>query len=299
MLPPLPPSLIARVRKLSAREEGFEGVRGRKGEKKSESHGGASAGRPVRPRVDAALRRRTATRRETEKPLWNAGRLLNAMRELSRPDILSPMPGTGNRKVEFTLVPDLIGRFALCRAPTRFPQCHGRRGGRGKKEKRKELQDSENAGEDFIWLASRKRGEEERRWEGKRVFDLYLFYIGREIIERGREKSLEIEAKCYFFFFFFAPPRLHAVIAVDLKICQKKNGRSLDREDGLSLASGLLFVICVYFYRSLICRMQLTVKQCRVAKRTTTQETRSLASVYLPRISLSLRYNYWWTDLIN
>lgn len=202
MLPPLPPSLIARVRKLSAREEGFEGVRGRKGEKKSESHGGASAGRPVRPRVDAALRRRTATRRETEKPLWNAGRLLNAMRELSRPDILSAMPGTGNRKVEFTLVPDLIGRFALCRAPTRFPQCHGRRGGRGKKEKRKELQDSENAGEDFIWLASRKRGEEERRWEGKRVFDLYLFYIGGEIIERGREKSLEIEAKCYFFFFF-------------------------------------------------------------------------------------------------
>lgn len=202
--------------------------------------------------------------------------------------------------MEFTLVPDLIGRFALRRAPTRFPQCHGRRGREGKRKKKgKELQDSENAGEDFIWLGNEEKRRED--WEGRKSICIYFMYtyIGGEIIERG--KSLEIEARCLFF--FFARRRLYAVvIAVDLKICQKKNGRSLGREDGLSLASGLLFVICVYFYRSLICRMQLTVKQCRVAKRTTTQETRSLASVYLPQISLSLRYNYWRTrqaDLIN
>lgn len=168
-----------------------------------------------------------------------------------------------------------------------------------KKKKGKELQDSENAGEDFIWLGNEEKRRED--WEGRKSICIYFMYtyIGGEIIERG--KSLEIEARCLFF--FFARRRLYAVvIAVDLKICQKKNGRSLGREDGLSLASGLLFVICVYFYRSLICRMQLTVKQCRVAKRTTTQETRSLASVYLPQISLSLRYNYWRTrqaDLIN
>lgn len=189
MLPPLPPSLIARVRKLSAREEGFEGVRGRKGEKKSESHGGASAGRPVRPRVDAALRRRTATRRETEKPLWNAGRLLNAMRELSRPDILSPMPGTGNRKVEFTLVPDLIGRFALCRAPTRFPQCHGRRGGERKKRKKKRVTGFRKRGGGF-YLArlseTRRRGE--KMGGEKSIRFVFILYRGRDNREREREK---------------------------------------------------------------------------------------------------------------
>lgn len=102
--------------------------------------------------------------------------------------------------MEFTLVPDLIGRFALRRAPTRFPQCHGRRGREGKRKKKgKELQDSENAGEDFIWLGNEEKRRED--WEGRKSICIYFMYtyIGGEIIERG--KSLEIEARCLFFFF--------------------------------------------------------------------------------------------------
>lgn len=61
MTHPLPPSLIAR---LSAERFGEE-IRGRKGEKKSESHGGASASPPTR-RHGPEKENRYATRnRET------------------------------------------------------------------------------------------------------------------------------------------------------------------------------------------------------------------------------------------
>lgn len=195
------------------------------------------------------------------------------------------------------LVPDLIGRFALRRAPTRFPQCHGRR---GKKEKKKRVTGFRKRGGGF-YLPRPLGNEENRRedWEGRKStsFSLRIYFTYRER-ERKGEKSLGVEARCL----FFCSSSITRGYRGGSKNLSKKNGRSLGREDGLSLASGLLFVICVYFYRSLICRMQLTVKQCRVAKRTTTQETRSLASVYLPQISLSLRYNYWRmrvADLIN
>lgn len=223
------------------------------------------------------------------------------MRELSKPDILSPMPGQVTGRWSSRLSPILSDDLHFAARPRVSLNVTVDGGGRGKEKKKgKSYRIPKTRGRILFGSETRRKGEKIGRGERVFVFILCIhIYIGGEIIERG--KSLEIEARCLFF--FFARRRLHAVvIAVDLKICQKKNGRSLGREDGLSLASGLLFVICVYFYRSLICRMQLTVKQCRVAKRTTTQETRSLASVYLPQISLSLRYNYWRTrqaDLIN
>lgn len=104
--------------------------------------------------------------------------------------------------MEFTLVPDLIGRFALRRAPTRFPQCHGRRGREGKRKKKgKSYRIPKTRGRILFGSETRRRGEKIGRGERVFVFILCIhIYIGGEIIERG--KSLEIEARCLFFFFF-------------------------------------------------------------------------------------------------
>lgn len=104
--------------------------------------------------------------------------------------------------MEFTLVPDLIGRFALRRAPTRFPQCHGRRGREGKRKKKgKSYRIPKTRGRILFGSETRRKGEKIGRGERVFVFILCIhIYIGGEIIERG--KSLEIEARCLFFFFF-------------------------------------------------------------------------------------------------
>lgn len=181
MTHPLPPSLIARLSAVQ-RDSGK-----RLGEGKVRRKARATvAPRPVRPRVDTALRRRTATRRETEKPLWNAGRLLNAMRELSKPDILSAMPGqvTGRWSLSPILSDDL--HFAARPRVSLNVTVDGE-----KKKKRKELQDSENpAGEDFICpVPSETRRTGEKIGRGERVLRFRFVFILR--IEREREKGRE------------------------------------------------------------------------------------------------------------
>lgn len=143
------------------------------------------------------------------------------------------------------------------------------------KEKRK--------GRFYLARLSETRRKEERIGEGRKIFTfsicIHFTHMERNNKERERGKSLEIEARK-----LFCSSSITLGYRGGSKNLSKKKKKWTFvglRGDGLSLASGLLFVICVYFYRSLICRMQLTVKQCRVAKRTTTRETRSLASKFI------------------
>lgn len=57
-----------------------------------------------------------------------------------------------------------------------------------KKKKGKELQDSENAGEDFIWLGNEEKRRED--WEGRKSICIYFMYtyIYRRRDNREREK---------------------------------------------------------------------------------------------------------------
>lgn len=101
------------------------------------------------------------------------------------PDILSEADaGTGNRKVDGSRLPldDLIGRFALRPRVSLNVTVDGGGGG-GKRKKRGK--------EDFIWLASQKRGGK-KRGSGReekylRFRFVFILHTWREITKRERE----------------------------------------------------------------------------------------------------------------
>lgn len=143
------------------------------------------------------------------------------MRELSKPDILSPMPGQVTGRWSSRLSPILSDDLHFAARPRVSLNVTVDGGGRGKEKKKgKSYRIPKTRGRILFGSETRRKGEKIGRGERVFVFILCIhIYIGGEIIERG--KSLEIEARCLFF--FFARRRLYAVvIAVDLKICQKK-----------------------------------------------------------------------------
>ena len=210
---------------------------------KSESHGGAWFTRMSSPPT-----RRHGPEKEnryTEKPRTALEcRRLYAMRELSKTDILSATPGQVTGRWSSCLSPILSEdlHFAVC---PRSPQCHGRC-------QRKSVTKDSQQRQDF---PQRFRNTPFRITSCKEKFQ-----ANRKFGIPGNLRSLVCTAVTR--------------LSVDLEFVKKRFVRSA-REDGLSLASGLLFVththththIYIYFCRSLIRRVQLTMKQRRVTKR--------------------------------
>lgn len=124
------------------------------------------------------------------------------MRELSKPDILSPMPGQVTGRWSSRLSPILSDDLHFAARPRVSLNVTVDGGGRGKEKKKgKSYRIPKTRGRILFGSETRRRGEKIGRGERVFVFILCIhIYIGGEIIERG--KSLEIEARCLFFFFF-------------------------------------------------------------------------------------------------
>lgn len=123
------------------------------------------------------------------------------MRELSKPDILSPMPGQVTGRWSSRLSPILSDDLHFAARPRVSLNVTVDGGGRGKEKKKgKSYRIPKTRGRILFGSETRRRGEKIGRGERVFVFILCIhIYIGGEIIERG--KSLEIEARCLFFFF--------------------------------------------------------------------------------------------------
>lgn len=124
------------------------------------------------------------------------------MRELSKPDILSPMPGQVTGRWSSRLSPILSDDLHFAARPRVSLNVTVDGGGRGKEKKKgKSYRIPKTRGRILFGSETRRKGEKIGRGERVFVFILCIhIYIGGEIIERG--KSLEIEARCLFFFFF-------------------------------------------------------------------------------------------------
>lgn len=123
------------------------------------------------------------------------------MRELSKPDILSPMPGQVTGRWSSRLSPILSDDLHFAARPRVSLNVTVDGGGRGKEKKKgKSYRIPKTRGRILFGSETRRKGEKIGRGERVFVFILCIhIYIGGEIIERG--KSLEIEARCLFFFF--------------------------------------------------------------------------------------------------